>query len=86
MKYIFWECYGINNKQRSLRSLQFEYAECRTENLFSLLLILEIQSFTVMDGLDKEETYSVVVISHTSQQSLQPSRSLLLARKSLHRD
>lgn len=72
VKCIYQECCGINNKQRSLRSLQFEYSECWSENLFSLLLMLEIQSFVVMDGLGKEETWSVVVISHTSQQSLHP--------------
>lgn len=58
---------------KSLRSLQFEYAECRGENLLGLLLMLEIQSFAVMDGLGKEEACSVVLISHTSQQSLQPA-------------
>lgn len=35
--------------------------------------MLEIQSFAVMDGLGKEEACSVVLISHTSQQSLQPA-------------
>lgn len=72
MKCIYQECCGINNEQRNLRSLQFEYSECRSENLFSLLLMQEVQSFVVMDGLGKEETCSVVVISHTSKQSLRP--------------
>lgn len=72
MKCIYWECCGINNKQRSLRSQQLWYSECRSDNFFYFCyLMLEIQSFLVMDGLGKEETCSVVVISHTSQQSLQ---------------
>lgn len=62
----------INKEGYGVYSSNMQSVEVR---ISSLLLMLEIQSFIgLRDGLGKEETCSVVVISHTSQLSLQADK------------